>query len=121
MSFGIKISKDGYDAKTCNDENLVFSSEWSTYRIRDRIIFSMEHNEETKEYVHGYGFIPFVWAYCGFVTGEYIPDGYYYWDTSFNEVYFSTSINDNSVNVSVYDEIIGGRKTIVLLLMEKLS
>jgi len=33
MAYGIKVSQTGHDVKTCDDKDLVFSSDWNTPKI----------------------------------------------------------------------------------------
>jgi len=66
MSYGIKVSKSGYDVRTADDENLVYSSEFNNWKIAQS---SEESGEITlvipasgasyyKDIVHNLGYPP---------------------------------------------------------------
>lgn len=80
MSYGIKISKSGYDVLTTADENLVYSSElnnWKIYKSSDtegEIVFVIP-DWDVGYYVdltHNLGYIPAIEAWCKITDS---PDG----------------------------------------------
>jgi hypothetical protein len=61
MLFGIKVSKPGYDVKTCNDKDLIFSSQWNVFKIKARGSFTVTVPPRTIQEVevrHNLGYSP---------------------------------------------------------------
>lgn len=58
--YGIKISKPGFDVKTCADKNLVFSSKFDTFRVYSSGIGSFTANlaTQTATIPHSLGYVP---------------------------------------------------------------
>lgn len=95
MSYGIRVSKDGHDVKTCSTKDLSFSSEENTIKIFQSEVLTFEFLGTGKTYItedsvsititHNLGYEPFIW-------GEYLgPNNYWY---PINQEY----------NEDVYDE-----------------
>jgi len=53
MTYGIKISKPGYDVKTCTDDQLVMSSEINTLKT-----FGSATIKPLESYNHNLGYVP---------------------------------------------------------------
>lgn len=58
--YGIKISKPGFDVKTCADKDLVFSSKFDTFRVHSTGIGSFTANGalQTATIAHALGYVP---------------------------------------------------------------
>lgn len=78
--YGIKISKPGFDVKTCDDKDLVFSSKFDTFRVYDTGIgsFTADGTTQTATIAHSLGYVPafmvFSEVHAGFgnpTTGDF--------------------------------------------------
>jgi len=61
MDYGKKVSQDGYNVKTCDDKNLVFSSKFNSLKIKDESATTLSVNNgatQTKTIAHGLGYAP---------------------------------------------------------------
>jgi hypothetical protein len=77
--WGMKISKPGYDVKTCTDDQLVFSSKLNTFKIA----YSASPTS-SGTYSHGLSYAPaFIVAGNGFFVGQEY--------SSFEAIYYCTS------------------------------
>lgn len=59
--YGIKISKPGFDVKTCADKDLVFSSKFDTFRVHSTGVGSFTSdatNVKTATIAHSLGYVP---------------------------------------------------------------
>jgi len=75
MSYGLKISEVGYDVKTANDENLVFSSEYPLMLADIVSDFNIDTsvNGGVVNIAHNYGYVPVFMAQSeGHTTPDYI-------------------------------------------------
>lgn len=88
MTFGIKISKPGYDVKSCTEDQLVMSSEFNAIKVA----YSAAPTTYGT-YNHGLGYAPafFVSGSFGFTENvtknAFVGQEY----SSFEAAYFSTS------------------------------
>lgn len=62
--WGIKVSKSGFDVKTCADDELIMSSKLNTFKVS-------AVGSSSTTYSHGLSYTP-----C-FVTSEYVSSGKY--------------------------------------------
>jgi hypothetical protein len=63
-TYGMKVSKEGYDVKTCDDDQLNFSSEFNTLKIKTSGTLSVPYGYDNSAYVaHNMSYIP-----CAFVV-----------------------------------------------------
>lgn len=81
--YGIKVSKPGYDVKTAAANNLVFSSEYSTLRVKQQGSGTVKHSTgRTVTIAHNLGYVPMflvhstpaeLWSYGGgfYQSGDY--------------------------------------------------
>ncbi len=125
MAYGIKVAKPNEDVKTCDDKDLVFSSEWDTYKIREQVSLTIEVEAlgwggygGTETYTHDYGFIPFVWSFYKHPDGYWLPDGISTLDTV-SYFYINTSVNATEVIFEVTHDT-DNDIDVVALLMEKI-
>lgn len=87
MDYGIKISKPGFDVKTCTKDQLVFDSELNTMKIAHSDAPDPFHDPgpQTFEYEHGLGYAPaFMVSGSGFFVGQEF--------SSYESTYYSTPI-----------------------------
>jgi len=78
MDYGKKTSQAGYDVKTANDENLVFSSKFNSLKISSEGATTLAVNNgalQTKTIAHGLAYTP---SHYVFVK-EMIYGGNSYW------------------------------------------
>lgn len=65
MSYGLKVSRQGYDVNSASDRQLAFSSEWPLLPIEAEGTFTIENGETYDEviYTHNLGYEPvfYVW------------------------------------------------------------
>jgi hypothetical protein len=77
MPFGIKVSKPGYDVKTCDDKDLVFSSQWNVFKIKARGSLTVTVPPMTiqeAEATHNLGYSPAFLAFYGYAgSGRFYP------------------------------------------------
>jgi hypothetical protein len=83
-TFGIKVSKPGYDVKTCTEENLVMSSE-----LRALKVAHTDSPESFGEYEHNLNYAPaFIVAGLWDTTHRYFVGQEY---SEFEMTYYCTS------------------------------
>jgi len=123
--WGAKISQEYKDVKTCADKDLVFSSDWNTYRIK-QIVRRTISNSVTDVYYHNLGYVPFVWGFLDRGDGVFIADQTAEELMVFggNSILFNISVGSNTIES--YFELQGWdyppsvTKNIVLIIMENL-
>ncbi len=114
MAYGIKVSQTGHDVKTCDDKDLVFSSDWNTYKIKQEVLLNVVVGTPYT-YNHNLGYIPFVWAFYRTESGEWAPDGF---NTDFES--FNISVNSTSILINIDGDDTGEKRSVKLFLMEKI-
>jgi len=85
MAYGIKVSQTGHDVKTCDDKDLVFSSDWNTFKIKQSGIVYCENipcgnydigvfmpGEKEVIIDHNLGYVPVLLAYADYGDGRFI-------------------------------------------------
>lgn len=58
-SYGIKISRPGFDVRTAAPHELAFSSKYKTLKIHDTGSGTLTHSSRTVTIPHGLGYVPF--------------------------------------------------------------
>lgn len=122
MAYGIKVSQTGHDVKTCQDKDLVFSSEWNTYKIKQEVLLNVVVGTPYT-YNHNLGYIPFVWAFYRTESGEWAPDGFNTECRNNIPLYFesfNTSVNSTSILINIDGDDTGETRSVKLFLMEKI-
>jgi hypothetical protein len=79
MSYGIKVSRQGYDAHTASDKQLAFSSEWPLLPIEAEGSKALTNSTAYDEvlFTHNLGYAPvfFIWQEY---SGTFYPRGKYF-------------------------------------------
>lgn len=78
--YGIKVSKEGFDVKTCNVEDLAFTSELNTLKAKSTGTLA-----SVGDVTHGLGYLPIFFTTCkkpGTERYTLIGDDMSYCDTS---------------------------------------
>jgi hypothetical protein len=65
-SYGIKISKPGYNVETAEDSDLIFSSGWASLPIAFEATGSYTNSFQTDQVTHGLGFPPLACIFYGY-------------------------------------------------------
>jgi hypothetical protein len=67
MSYGLKISKTGYDVKVATDRQLIYSSDWNNWKVKQSgytdIILDNAVTPNHSDVTHNLGYIPTAFAY----------------------------------------------------------
>jgi hypothetical protein len=68
MNDGIKISKAGYDVKTATDRQLIYSSDWNNWKVKqsgyvDLTFDGLSTDPQYSNVTHNLGYIPTAFAY----------------------------------------------------------
>lgn len=73
--FGLKIAQKGFDAKTCADYQLAFSSAWPLLKIHDTGTFTIpDATLDVTIATHSLGYVPLFWV---FINAPYVDGAYY--------------------------------------------
>lgn len=110
-SFGIKISKSGYDAKTASQKDLTFDSSLDTLKISKTGSIYIDLPEEalssssktyTATYAHGLGYVPLIFPPIRDIKypGDITTGG----DWSVNEIYYAYLPGEGTIYI-ILDEI----------------
>jgi hypothetical protein len=95
MTYGIKVSKPSFDVRTCDDKDLVMSSEINTLKTFGSQL--LEPNDDP--YTHNIGYVP-IHLYAGYLSAKPLVIGLVGQNTDdnlTNVVASSTTItNDNN-------------------------
>lgn len=78
MAGGIKVSQSGKDAKNCLDKELVFSSEWNTFKIFSKGETTLTVNNGatgTKTIAHNLGYHPASFVFIKWNGSRYASPG----------------------------------------------
>lgn len=106
--FGLRISKDGSDVKTCLDKDCVITSKYSTLKGAILVTGSVAVADgalQTVEITHGLGYMPFVKAFVKIPASEDFLNNYYplpLWVDGVEDHIYSSASADTS---KVYLEI----------------
>jgi hypothetical protein len=65
MTYGIKVSKTGKDVKTCGDEDLVYSSQYATLKVK-----AIGTLNDGQTYAHGLSYVPIVFSIVKFSSSN---------------------------------------------------
>ncbi len=76
MALKVKTSYTGYDVLTCDDKNLIFSSDLDTYKIKKIIWFrvTVSGDSGATSVAHGLDYIPFVHGFIEDSQGRWQTD-----------------------------------------------
>jgi len=101
MSQGIKISKEGYDVKTCTPDQLSMSSEYKSFKIHDEGEWSqavVANNSYTVTIPHTLGYSP-----CYMAFGMLNPgvNRYYNYPASDGIAYVEAIIRSDTSNLYI--------------------
>jgi len=103
--WGIKVSQPNKDVNTCDDKDLVFSTDWNTPKIIERGSITLTVAKDGYEEVtinHNYGWIGVL------VYAELKPNKYYFADSysllpGENPNSCDCSIEENSFTIDIYN------------------
>lgn len=124
-NYGIKISKPGFDVKTCADKDLVFSSKFDTFRVHSTGIGSLTSdatNTKTATISHSLGYVPafmvFTEVHAGFgnpTTGDFYMAPHsppYSIGGSLNTDTIIASIDDSNLYIRMGSLVVANTKVI---------
>jgi len=106
MAFGIKVSKSGYDVKTCGNKDLLINSEQSAVGFLEHGTYQVNFPANTKQMTYTIweresvsGKCPIFWVvgevynYNESLSGQYFPPTNYYMDCEENGTVLGTGID----------------------------
>ncbi len=110
MALKVKVSKEGHSATSLamEDKDLVFSSDWLAFKIKNTIDFSVtvSGGTGTTTEAHGLSYIPVAYGYIKDSQGRWQTDAYFDqkwdWDNEDCDITkFKIEVNDTNVYVTV--------------------
>lgn len=104
-SYGIKVSRPGYDVLSASDENLITSSEFNSPKVVKIIYFS---GADTT--AHGLGYVPMFDYYTEYDTGKWKLNA-----PGFYDAFTTLEVEVDDTNITTY------QKTYVILYAKALN
>ncbi len=72
----IKLAQQGYDVRTCGDENLIYSSEWPLFKIYKQDSATVKDvTQTTTVATHDLGFPPVFWYFSNATINKWLGTG----------------------------------------------
>ena len=108
--YGIRVSIEGQDVKTCNDLDTIVNSKYAFLKGSNNGNGTESYAEAvktTKTIAHGLGYIPFVNFHVdAYQNGDYHPTPFY--DSGgLYEIYYYAYADDTNVYLVFYSDYIG--------------
>ena len=71
MAYGMAVSREGFDVKTCADFEKVYDSRWKCLKIEYQGSYTVTASSSVQTvYTHGLGYAPFFWAFVTTAFGD---------------------------------------------------
>jgi hypothetical protein len=132
MSYGIKVSKSGYDISTAGDENLTVNSDYPLLKIVKKgtgsLVFTTSDKEKTATIAHNLGYAPLAkvsseFYYISVLHGDWtdatVLDGYFlpmcfgmHYEPYTTGLYTYETDNTNLTITVSFDDNVGNNGTI---------
>lgn len=98
--YGIRVSKEGYDVKTCDDDQLIFSSSFFSSIVNQKGVSTTAHTQIT----HNLGYVPDFMAYVKESGETYIRMLVSNWEQGASTYYgWKSDITDDTLELGFFD------------------